>query len=193
MSERPGGGGAPRRGPGGRPQPSLRPTEPATLVVAGLAAAAVAWLLISNFYQDLPPMIWPPAIIIAGVAAFEAVAAQQLWARIHRRGWLQAAQRRGSGAGPGAEPVDPLAVARYAVLAKASSVAGAIFTGFYAGFLPWLLVESGRVSDAGADLPPTIGGLLASIALMLVALWLERACRVPESEDDERDSRPDAR
>jgi hypothetical protein len=175
-------------------QPSLRPTEPATLVVAGLAAAAVAWLLISNFYQDLPSMIWPPAIIIVGLAAFEAVAAQQLWARIHRRGWLVAARRRGSGGrpGPGEEPLDPLAVARYAVLAKASSVAGAIFTGFYAGFLPWLLVESGRVSDAGADLPPTIGGLLASIALMLVALWLERACRVPDSEDDNgRGSDPD--
>jgi hypothetical protein len=175
-------------------QPSLRPTEPATLVVAGLAAAASAWLLISNFYQDLPPMIWPPAIIIAGLAGFEAVAAQQLWARIHRRGWLTTARRRGAGGGPGPgeEPLDPLAVARYAVLAKASSVGGAIFTGFYAGFVPWLLVESGRVSDAGTDLPPTIGGLLASVALMLAALWLERACRVPESEDgEERDSGPD--
>jgi hypothetical protein len=174
-------------------QPALRPTEPATLVVAGLAAAAVAWLLISNFYQDLPPMIWPPVIIIAGLAAFEAVVARQLWVRIHQRGDMLA-RPRGRDAGPGSteEPVEPLAVARYAVLAKASSLAGAIFAGFYAGFLPWLLIESGRLSDAADDLPPTVGGLVASSLFMAAALWLERACRVPERDDEEEfDHGPD--
>ena len=167
-------------------QPSLRPTDPATLVVAGLAAAAVAWLLISNLYQDLPPMIWPPVVIIAGLAVFEAVAARQLWVRIHQRGDMLARPRgREAAPGPAGEPVEPLAVARYAVLAKASSLAGAIFTGFYAGFLPWLLIESGRLSDAGADLPPTVAGLVASALFMVAALWLERACRVPESDDED--------
>jgi hypothetical protein len=170
-----------------QPQPTLRPTEPATLVVGGLGAAAAAWLLISNFYQDLPPMIWPPVAIIAGLAVFEAVVARQLWARIHQRGGLLAARPRGqdAGRGPGEEPVEPLAVARYAVLAKASALAGSIFTGFYAGFVPWLLIESGRLADAGADLPPTVGGLVASILFMAAALWLERACRVPEQPDEE--------
>jgi hypothetical protein len=157
-------------------QPALRPTEPALLVVAGLAAAGVAWLLISNVYQSLPPMIWPPVVIIAAIAALEAVVARNLWARIHQRSWVPASRRQ-----PGrGEPVEPLAVARFAVLAKASSLAGAIFTGWYAGYLPWLLVELGRLPGAAADLPPTVGGLVASIALMVVALWLERACRVPE-------------
>lgn len=171
------------------PQPVLKPTEPATLVVAGLAAAAVAWLLISNFYQDLPPMIWPPAVIVAGLAAFEAVVAQNLWARIHQRGRALIA-RRGPGGAP--EPVEPLTVARYAVLAKASSLGGAIFTGFYAGYLPWLLVESGRLPDAAADLPPTVGGLVASIGLMVAALWLERACRVPEPPEEDENASPDS-
>ena len=169
-------------------QPSLRPTEPATLVIAGLAAAALAWLLISNFYQDIPPMSWPPAIIIAGIASFEAAVAQNLWARIHRRGRVLV----GRGAGGVGPPVEPLAVARMAVLAKASSLGGAILAGFYAGFVPWLLVESGRVSAAGADLPPTIGGLVASAALMASALWLERACRVPESPSESPDESPPA-
>jgi Protein of unknown function (DUF3180) len=174
-------------------QPSLRPTDPATLVVAGLAAAAVAWLLISNFYQDLPPMIWPPVIIIAGLAAFEAVVARQLWVRIHQRDGTLARQPGRAAPDPAREPVEPLAVARYAVLAKASSVAGAIFTGFYAGFVPWLLIESGRVSDAGADLPPAVGGLVASLLFMVAALWLERACRVPERDDeDQPDPKHDA-
>lgn len=168
-------------------QPALRPTEPATLVVAALAAAGVAWLSISNFYQDLPPMIWPPVVVIGGVAALEAAVARNLWIRIQTPGRVTAG-RRGQAGG---EPVDPLAVARYAVLAKASSLAGAILTGAYAGFLPWLLIESRRLPAAGAELPPAIGGLLASIALMVVGLLLERACRVPEPPDEPPDQPPD--
>lgn len=165
-------------------QPALRPTQPATLVVAGLAAAAVAWLLISNLYQQLPPMVWPPAVLIAVIAAFEAVAARSLWARIHQRGGRFTARGRGAGARP--EPIEPLLVARFAVLGKASSVAGAILAGCYAGFLPWLVMESARLSGARADLPPTVGGLVASGGLIAAAWWLERACRVPE--EDERDT-----
>lgn len=176
-----------------KPQPVLKPTQPATLVVAGLAAAALAWLLISNLYQDLPPMIWPPVVVIGGLAAFEGLVAQNLWARIHQRGQVLAGRRGPQGQ---YEPVEPLTVARFAVLAKASSLAGAIFTGFYAGYLPWLLAESARLPGAAADLPPTIGGLVVSAALLAAGLWLERACRVPEppeerDEDRDRDG-PDA-
>jgi hypothetical protein len=175
-------------------RPALRPTEPATLVVAGLATAGVGWLLISNLYQDLPPMIWPPVVVIAGIAVLEAVVARNLWPRIHRRGDRAGSPAAGSGRGPAGtgEPVDPLSVVRFAVLAKASSLAGAIFTGWYAGLLPWLGFESGRLPDAVDDLPPTVGGLLASVGLIAAALWLERACRVPEppEEADEPDDRP---
>lgn len=162
-------------------EPALRPTEPATLVVAGLAAAATGWLLISNLYQDMPPLGWPPVIIIAGLAALEAVVAQSLWSRLHRqdRGKARAVAGRG--------PVEPLIVARFAVLAKASSLGGALFAGFFGGLLPWLAIESRRLPAASADLPPAIGGLMASALLLAAALWLERACRVPPREDEERE------
>jgi hypothetical protein len=166
--------------------PALRPTQPATLLVAALAAAAAAWLLISNLYQQIPPMIWPPVILIAGIAMAETALAQQLWARIHNRGW--AARSRPAGAGR-PEPLEPLVVVRYALLAKASSVAGAILAGAYAGFLPWLAIESTRLTGAGSDLPPAIGGLVASAALVAAAWWLERACRVPEPDERDRPGR----
>jgi hypothetical protein len=170
-------------------RPALRPTDPATLLVAALAAAAVAWLLISNLYQRMPPLGWPPVIIIGGLAAFEAVIAQNTWARIHRP---PTAVARTGRARP-AEPVEPLTVARFAVLAKASSVAGALFTGFHAGLVPWLLIEAGRLPDATADLAPAVAGLLASVALVAAAWWLERACRVPDRDDEESESGPDGR
>ncbi|HEY8532712.1 MAG TPA: DUF3180 domain-containing protein [Micromonospora sp.] len=146
----------------------MRPTRPATLVVAALAAAAVAWLLLTSYYRVLPPLPWLPTVTLAGLAVFEGYAAVNTKARVERR--------------PGREPVDPLIAARFVVLAKASSPAGAIFAGFYGGVLGWLLLEDTHA--ARNDIPATASGLVASLALVGAALWLERACRVPERPDD---------
>ncbi len=156
----------------GRRGPSLRPTRPSTLVVAALAAAAVGWLIIANDYGDFPTIQWLPAIILGGLAAVEFIAAITTRARIERR--------------PGAGPVEPLTVMRYAVLAKASSLAGAIFAGFFGAILTWLL-SSRQLRQAVNDTPATIGALIGSIALLATALMLERACRVPPRHDDEED------
>ncbi len=155
--------------PGGpRTDPSMRPTSISALIVAALAAAAVAWLLLSIFYAEWPPLPWLPIIVIAGLAVMETFLAQNTAARIQRK--------------PGAPRVDPLAVARYAVLAKASSLAGALYAGFSTGVLAWLLLEPTRA--ARDDVPAAVGGVVASLALVGAALWLERACRVPDRPDD---------
>jgi hypothetical protein len=151
----------------------MGPTRPATLVVAGLAAAALAWLMISHFYGEMPDLPWLPSLTVAALAALEGFAAFNTKARIDRR--------------PGREPVDPLVVARFVVLAKASSLAGALFGGFYAGMLTWLLIERQRLTAAAADLPPAVAGVLTSLGLIATALWLERACRVPKRPDDENE------
>jgi len=149
------------------------PTSPATLVVLALGSAAVAWILVANTYGDLPHIPWLPAFTIFALAAFEAVLARNTKARIDRR--------------PDTAPVDVLAVARYVVLAKASSPAGAIFAGLYGGILVWLLVVKGPQNPAAAtDLPPTATGFVAALALIGAALWLERACRVPRPPEDDK-------
>lgn len=148
----------------------MGPTRISTLVVAGLAAAAVAWLLISSFYYEVAPNLpWLPVITLATLAVLEGYAAVNTRNRIERR--------------PGRDPVNPLLVARFVVLAKASALAGAIFAGFYAGITGWLFIE--RTNAAVGDRPAAGAGLLASLALVAGALWLERSCRVPEQEDDE--------
>jgi uncharacterized membrane protein len=167
----------PRRSevPGAQP-PHLGPTSPATLTVAGLAAAALAWLLVSGFYADFPALSFLPAAILAALAVLEGFLAFNTKARIERR--------------PGHGPVDPLAVARYVVLAKASSLAGSIFAGFYAGVLVWLLVERSRSEATAAishDIPRAIAGLVTSLVLVAAALWLERSCRVPKRPEDQPD------
>ncbi len=168
MSDNPGGAG---------PDPSMRPTSLSALVVAGLAAAAVGWLLLSSFYSQMPRLPWLPIIVLAALAVAEAFLAQNTIARIQRK--------------PGAGRVDPLAVARYAVLAKASSLAGALFAGFSAGLLAWLALEPTRA--ARDDVPAASGGVVAALALAGAALWLERACRVPEEPDQQGGDDPGRR
>lgn len=153
---------------GGAPDPSMRPTSLSMLVVAALAAAAVGWLLLSAFYSQMPRLPWLPIIVLAALAVVEGVLAQNTSARIQRK--------------PGMPRVDPLAVARYVVLAKASSLAGALFGGFSAGLLAWLTLEPTRA--ARDDVPASIGGVVASAALIAAALWLERSCRVPEQPEE---------
>lgn len=154
-------------------RPRLQPTNPATLVVLGLGSGALAWILVANTYSNLPAIPWLPAFTIFALAAFEAFLARNTKARIDHK--------------PNTAPVDVLAVARYVVLAKASSPAAAIFAGLYGGILVWLLVVKGPQNTAAAnDLPPTATGLVAALALIGAALWLERSCRIPKPPEEDK-------
>ncbi|WP_430781310.1 DUF3180 domain-containing protein [Actinoplanes sp. G11-F43] len=159
--------------PDGRPDPSLRPTSASTLVVAALAAAATAWLLIStsDLFYRISPLPWTGAGVLAVLAIAEAYLAQNTSARIQRR--------------PGSPPVQPLAVARYAALAKASSLVGALSAGFSSGLLVWLVLEP--TDEAASGVPVAATTLVTAVALIVAALWLERACRVPDRPDHEDD------
>jgi uncharacterized membrane protein YbhN (UPF0104 family) len=156
------------RGPG---RPGLQPTKIATLVVAALVAGALSGLGFSQFYAAIPDLNWLPGLTLAGLAVVEFVAARTTRQRIERR--------------PGRGPVNPLLVARYAVLAKASSLAGAIFAGVYGGASVWSLSERGQLRVADENLGPAVAGLIGAIALVAAAIVLELACRVPPSKDDE--------
>jgi uncharacterized protein DUF3180 len=152
-------------------RPTMQPTSLATLSVAALATAALSWLAISRFYGDMPRLPWLPALTLCGLALVEAVTAPSTKARIDRK--------------KGTVPVNPLVVARYVVLAKASSLAGALFTGLYGGILLWLIAERGRLAAVNNDLPQVVVGSIGALGLVLAALWLERSCRVPPSPEDE--------
>jgi fatty acid desaturase len=161
--------------PGGRQtDPSMRPTSISVLIVAALVAAAVGWLLLSFFYNDWPSPPWLPVVVIAVLAVAEGFLAQNTAARVQRK--------------PGAPRVEPLAVARFAVLAKASSLAGALYGGYSAGLLAFYVLEPTKF--ARDSVPAVAAGVIASVALIAAALWLERSCRVPDQQDreDEDDS-----
>jgi hypothetical protein len=152
--------------------PSIRPTSISVLIVAGLAAAAAGWLLLSFSYSVIPQLPWSPVAVLIVLAIAEAYLAQNTSSRIQRK--------------PGTAPVDPLAVARYVALAKASSLVGALAAGFCAGLTAWLALEPTKA--AHDDLRTAAAGLIAAALLIGAALWLERACRVPDDPDREDES-----
>ena len=80
---------------------------------------------------------------------------------------------------PGSKPLDPLLAARFAALALACSRVGAAVAGGYLGFVAAL---AGQL-DTAYGRERAVYALLtvaAAVVLAVLAMVLERACRVPD-------------
>ncbi len=162
----------------------MRPVSRRDLAVVALGLALAAWLVVRATYGSLPPLRWWLPLPLAVLAVAEALGARTLRTRLA----AQRAARRGSRpAEPGAplvRPVEPMLVARLAVLAQASAYVGAVFTGVWAGVLLHVAPAVSRLSAAGGDTVTAVVGVACAAALTGAALWLESVCRVPPDEDD---------
>ena len=165
----------------------MTPVRRRDLAVLVLGLAVAAWLLVRAYYGQLPPLdSWLPAPL-GVLAVAEAMGARTLHARLS----AQREGRRGPGRTPAtaARPVEPMLVARLAVLAQASAWVAAVFTGLWTGVLLHTGPALGRLSAAGADTVTAVLGIVLSLGLGVAALWLEHVCRVPPGADD--DERPE--
>ena len=144
-------------------------TKPRDLLVVGLVVAVLVNLLVRLSYESLPgfPLLAGVTLGVLGVA--ELVGGNLLRARIQRK--------------PGTRPVEPLVAARAVVLAKASSLGGAVVAGAWAGLLAYVLPRASTVSAAASDTAAGAVGLVCALALVGGALWLEHCCRAPDDRD----------
>jgi hypothetical protein len=137
------------------------------VLLAGLAATAgwglaQVWDSVTGTYLPVP---WTAAIGLGALAVALLVWTVLARPRLARK--------------PDTRPLDPIVAARTAALAMAASRTGAVVGGLYLGiaaaFAPILGQEPGRarVLSAGA-------AVLAAVAVVVVALWLERCCRLPD-------------
>jgi hypothetical protein len=147
----------------------VTPTRVWSLVVIGAACAAASWLILRLVYSDLPPLPWTavPALLLLAIA--EGWSGRNLRARLSGR--------------MVSKPILPIAVARMAALAKASSLAGALIGGLTAGFLIYV---SGSLDKATprSDALVAASTAVAAILLVIAALYLERGCRIPADDQD---------
>ena len=153
----------------------MRPTRLPVLLLAVLVAAALGYLLAETAYSRIPPL---PALAPVTLAVLAVMLG----------GMAYVVRGKVRGRRPVGRPMHPMQVARAAVLAKASSLGGALVAGGYGGIFLWTFARRGDVATYGED--ARVSGLAAVAAVLLVvaALALERACRTPP-EDDERGPR----
>jgi Protein of unknown function (DUF3180) len=147
----------------------MAPTRIRTLILAALACAIGVRVLLPVAYADIPPLPWTgvPALLILTLA--ETLTGRKLRAQLHGRS-------QGT-------PIHPIGVARMAALAKASSLAAAIFAGLSAGFLLYVLASLDKVAYR-SDAFVAGATLATAVALTVAALYLENSCRVPPSDEE---------
>lgn len=151
----------------------MKPTRIPAVAVTLIVVAALTWALVRFLYSSLPLLPWTMLPSLLLLALGELYTALLTRARIQRR--------------PGTKPIEPLVAARLAALGKASAYAAAVLAGVFGGMAIYL-VSSWDKPTPRRDLFVSGGTALSAIVLIVAALLLEHACRVPKGPEDE-DSR----
>ncbi len=152
----------------------LKPTRILDLAANVIIAALVAWVATRMAYDSFPPISTFAGASLYPVAAIEAVLAFVIRARVND-----------NQLGNGRHQLHPITAARAVALAKASLQVGSIAAGVWLGFLCWVYPQRGSSGAAAADSPGAIVGMLAGVALVAAALWLEYCCRAPDDPTDD--------
>ncbi|MEV6309444.1 DUF3180 domain-containing protein [Streptomyces sp. NPDC051840] len=124
-----------------------------------------------------------PSVPLAAPVVLAVIAVVLLAAALSIRARLRAQRERR----PGAKGVEPMMAARAVVFGQASALVAALVTGMYGGTAVFLL--------GSLDVPPRRDqavyagfAVLAGIAVVAAAFFLERVCKLPEDGDDDRNT-----
>ncbi|MFV2120170.1 DUF3180 domain-containing protein [Streptomyces sp. Act-28] len=145
-------------------------------VLAGLfvVAGVLSWggTRLWDAFGTLPSVPLAAPIVLAAIAAVLAATALSLRSRLKAQ-----RERR-----PGAKGVEPLMAARAVVFGQASALVTAAVSGMYGGTGVFLLGSL----DAPARRDQALyagSAVLAGVAVIAAALFLERVCRLPEDDE----------
>lgn len=145
----------------------MRFTRIRDLLFALMLATLITNLLLRLVYDDLPPLPTLAGLSMALLAIGEAAFGYSLRTRIREQ----------------PHTIAPLTAVRAVVLAKASSLLGALMAGGWLGVLAYVLPRRDEFDAAGSDTVSAVVGLLCAVALAAAGLWLEYCCRAPDDHD----------
>jgi hypothetical protein len=147
----------------------MGPTRKRDVTAAAAVAAVLSYLAMGLLYRWFPPItVW------TGISLLVAAVAEAAWARYVRR------KIDDGRIGVGSGWLDPLAVARSVVIAKASAWMGALVLGFWLGVLGYLLPRRSTLHAAAEDTGGAAVAAASALALLVAALWLQNCCKSPQ-------------
>lgn len=153
----------------------MKPTRPSTLISVAIVAAVAGFALDAVLAsRSAPVLLLSTAFSLTLVCIGIAMVLMAMPVRRHVRGTAR-------------RPVDPIYATRVVVLAKASSIAGALLGAFALGLLAFSVSRT-VLPSLGSIVPNAVaagGGLV----LVVCALVAERMCTLPPRDDDDDDRR----
>ena len=151
-------------------------TRPSLLLALGLAGAIVGWFLEVVLVASGRPAVIPPVTLGAAVGLI-GILIVLLALPIHR------VVRKV----PGAQ-VDPFYATRIVLLAKSSSMAGALVSGLGVAILAFLLSRS--VLPAVGSVTMAVVTTVGAIVLLAGGLIAEKMCTLPPEDDGTKEPTP---
>jgi hypothetical protein len=150
---------------------SIKITPPRALAVAALFGVLAGWLVVAaaNSFDLVAPQVpWTAPVALFLIAALVGVIAYSTHQRIHVR----------------RQRIEPQRAVAFLVLGKASALAGALVAGGYLTYALMFITRLDAVAPRDRVIKSAVAAV-AGVALAVAGLLLERACRVPRSDDDE--------
>jgi len=144
------------------------------LVVAAVFGGLSGWLVvvIANAFDLIPPEVpWTAPIGLILVAALVGALAYATHQRIQVR----------------RERIEPQRAVALLVLGKASALAGALVAGGYFGFALMFLARLDAAAPRDRVIRSAVA-IVAGVALCIMGLLLERACKGPTEPDEDADA-----
>jgi hypothetical protein len=150
---------------------SIKITPPRALAVAALFGALAGWLVVAaaNSFDLVAPQVpWTAPVGLFLIVALVGVIAYSTHQRIHVR----------------RQRIEPQRAVAFLVLGKASALAGALVAGGYLTYALMFITRLDAVAPRDRVIKSAVAAV-AGVALAVAGLLLERACRVPKSDDEE--------
>jgi uncharacterized protein DUF3180 len=150
---------------------SIKITPPRALAVAALFGALAGWLVVAaaNSFDLVAPQVpWTAPVGLFLIAALVGVIAYTTHQRIHVR----------------RQRIEPQRAVAFLALGKASALAGALVAGGYLTYALMFITRLDAVAPRDRVIKSAVAAV-AGVALAVAGLLLERACRVPKSDDEE--------
>lgn len=151
----------------------MKRTSLAALIGIGVFTAAATAILTTRFYGSMMSI---PVTVSATLWLMVAVCLGLTWK-------VDKATDEHHGIGLDNSQLNPLTIAQFMLVGKASAWTGAIVGGLYAGVAVYVIPNAGTLVAASDDLVGVLASAVGGVAMSVAGLRLERHCETPPPPD----------